>query len=111
MQWQRDVAVSLRKVGGELMEQHDLTGALAAYREALDVSRAVAVKDPGNTQSQRAVSVSLTFVGDVLVNQGDRIGRAGRLSREPRHYACHRRQGPGQHGMAARRRAKPAEGR
>ena len=57
-----------------LVAQGDRTGALAAYREGLDIRHALAAKDPGNTLWQRDVYVSQIKVGNVLVAQGDRTG-------------------------------------
>jgi hypothetical protein len=49
-----------------LRDEGDRAGALAAYRKALAIDEALAVKDPGNTQWQRDLSIS-----------HDRIGRSG----------------------------------
>ena len=66
--------MTLNQVGSVLEVQGDRTGALAAYREGLDIVRALAAKEPGNKQWQRDLSVSLVFVVDVLLAEGDTTG-------------------------------------
>jgi predicted negative regulator of RcsB-dependent stress response len=68
------VASSSNLVGNTLAAQGDTTGALAAYREGLDITRALATKDPDNTQLQNDLSGSLQRVGDMLVIQRDPTG-------------------------------------
>jgi hypothetical protein len=53
------VSVSLNKVGDVLRAQSDLPGALANYREGLDIRRALAKADPSNMVWARDVWVSL----------------------------------------------------
>ena len=71
--WQRDVSVSLGKVGDVRLAAGDRAGALAAYEESLAIRRKLAAADPGNAGWQRDVSVSLNKVGDVRVAAGDRV--------------------------------------
>ena len=71
---QRDLAVSSTKIGNVLREQGDLEAALAAYRESLATTLALAANDPANTDWQRDLSVSLEKVADVLHKQGDLEG-------------------------------------
>ena len=71
---QRDLAVSSTKIGNVLREQGDLDAALAAYRESLATTSALAANDPANTDWQRDLSVSLEKVADVLHKQGDLDG-------------------------------------
>jgi hypothetical protein len=52
IEWQHDVFVSMAKIGDVLWAQGDLPGALTAYRESLDIARALAAKDPDNTKRQ-----------------------------------------------------------
>jgi len=110
-EWQRDLSLSLRRVGEALAAQGDRPGALAADREGLDIMRALVAKDPSNAKWQHDCSESLNRVGDVLVAQGDLTGCARRLSREPRHHARGRRQGPRQHRMATQPQPGPAADR
>lgn len=71
---QREAYLSVIKVGDALAAQGGLTGALAAYRESLDIMRALAAKEPGNAVLQHNVYVSLIKVGETLLAQGDRTG-------------------------------------
>ena len=73
--WQRDVSVSLNKVGDVRRAAGDRPGALSAYEEGLAIMRKLAAADPGNTGWQRDVSVSLNRVGDVRRAAGDRAVR------------------------------------
>ena len=63
--------MSLNKVGDVLLAQGDLVGALASFRQSLDVRRGLAQADPSNAGWQRDLTVSLIKVGDVLLAQGD----------------------------------------
>ena len=72
--WQRERSVMLNRQGDVLSAQGDLAGALAAYREALAVSRRLAAADPSNAGWQRDLSVSQDKLGDVLSAQGDLAG-------------------------------------
>ena len=46
--WKRDLSVSQERIGDVLSDQGDLAGALAAYRESLEVRRLLAEADPSN---------------------------------------------------------------
>ena len=59
-------------MGNVLRDQGDLAGALAAYRESLQVRRRLAEADPSNAGWQRDLSVSLTLMANLLEAQGDR---------------------------------------
>ena len=72
--WQRDLSVSLEKVGDVRLATGDRAGALAAYEESLAITRKLAAADPGNAGWQRDLSVSLNKVGDVRLAAGDRPG-------------------------------------
>ena len=45
----------------------DLTGALAAYRDAMAITERLAARDPGNAEWQRDLFVGNWRVGDVLL--------------------------------------------
>src|SRR5674536_168307 len=64
------LSVSLGRVGNVLRAQGVLPGALAAYREGLDISRALTTKDASNAEWRRDLSISLESVGNVLRAQG-----------------------------------------
>jgi tetratricopeptide (TPR) repeat protein len=72
--WQRDVSVSLNKVGGVLLEQGNLEGARRAFEQDLEIAQRLAEREPENSGWQRDVSVSLERVGDVLFEQGNLEG-------------------------------------
>ena len=73
-QAQRDVSVSLEKLGDVKLRGGDGAGALAAYQEDLDIARKLAAQDQGNAQAQRDVSVSVEKLGDVELQGGDQAG-------------------------------------
>ena len=56
---QRDISVSLDKIGDVKRSQNDNAGALAAYDESLAIARHLAAVDPGNVQWQTDLVVSL----------------------------------------------------
>ena len=58
--------------GDLLQAQGDLSGALAAYRESLALSRRLAEADPSNAVWQRDLSVSLTKLAQFFERIGDR---------------------------------------
>ena len=58
-QLQRDMSVSLDKIGDVKRSQNDNAGALAAYEESLAIARRLAGVDPGNVQWQTDLVVSL----------------------------------------------------
>ena len=70
----RDIAVTLNKIGDVLAARGDRSAALATYREALELSRALAGREPNNPEWRRDVSVGLNKIGDLLVAQDDRDG-------------------------------------
>ena len=101
--WQRDVSVSLNKVGDVRLAAGDRAGALAAYEESLAIRRKLAAADPGNAGWQRDVSVSLDQGRRRAAGGGRPGGRACGLRGEPRHHAQARRHRSGQCRLAARR--------
>ncbi len=54
----RDVSVSLNKVGDVHVAQGDLTQALAAYEQGLEIAQTLAQQDPGNAGWSRDLVVS-----------------------------------------------------
>jgi hypothetical protein len=68
--------LAVAKVGEVLVAQGDLKGALPAYREGLDIARALAAKDPGNAQWQTDVVVSLVKVARVGDDPRPRLSEA-----------------------------------
>ena len=74
--WQRDLSVSLDKVGDVQVAQGDLAGALKSYRDSLAIRDRLAQSDPGNAGWQRDLSVSYEKVRDVQIAQGDLPARS-----------------------------------
>jgi tetratricopeptide (TPR) repeat protein len=68
---QRDLAVSLGRVGDVALRRGELDAAEAAFREALDLDRRMVAVDPTDTQAQRDLAVSLGRVGDVALRRGE----------------------------------------
>jgi len=56
---------------GAVLEDHDAVTALVHFRAALAISERLVERDPSNEIWQRAVSMSRTQVGDLLLQQGD----------------------------------------
>jgi len=71
---QRDVSVSLMKVGSVLQAQGDLPGALQKYCTALVIREHLASSDPSNVYLQWDLFSSHNHVGLVLREQGDFAG-------------------------------------
>ena len=55
--WQRDLSVSLSKVGNILQAQGDLTGALADYQAALAIMKKLTALDPGKAKWKKEQSL------------------------------------------------------
>jgi tetratricopeptide (TPR) repeat protein len=72
--WQRDLSISIERVGDVRRDAGDRAGALAAYEEDLAIARKLAATDSDNAGWQRDVGVSLEKVGDVRRDAGDRAG-------------------------------------
>ena len=70
--WQRDVSVSLNKVGDVRLAAGDRAGALAAYEESLAIMRKLAASDPGNAGWQADLVISLYKVSTVSEPAGAR---------------------------------------
>lgn len=71
---QRDVSVSLIKLGDVKLAQGDNQGALAAYDEALAIRRKLAESAKGDIQAEHDVAVTLSRIGDAKVGLGDSTG-------------------------------------
>ena len=66
----RDLSLGLDRVGAVLKDRGDLAGALAAYRESLDIRRELDARG-SNAQRRHDQFVSLTAIGEVLYADGD----------------------------------------
>ena len=72
--WQRELSVSLNKVGDVRLREDNTDGAIAAYSEALTIVGHLTERDPENLVWQRDVALSLSKVGDVRLRTGDAEG-------------------------------------
>ncbi len=77
---QREVAWTLRSVGDTLEAQGDVAGALALYREGLDVRRQLAAREPDNADLLLDITFSLAAIAQALVAQGDLAGAQASLA-------------------------------
>ena len=71
MQFQRQLAMALLKIGKAQQAQGDLASALKSYRDDLAITDLLAKSDPSNAQWQRDLEVSYLSIGDVQVAQGN----------------------------------------
>ena len=69
--WQRDLSLSLARIGDALGAQGDLTSALRSFRAALAIREHLAAADPESASLQRDLSVAHEKIGDMLRAQGD----------------------------------------
>jgi len=72
--WQRDLSVSLNKLGEVLFYLGDLAGVHKAYQESQAEATRLASANPSNANWQRDLSVSLIKKGEVLFYHGDLAG-------------------------------------
>jgi serine/threonine protein kinase/predicted negative regulator of RcsB-dependent stress response len=73
---QRELATAYQKVGDVQGNPYspnlgDSDGALASYRKALEIRERIAQANPANVEDLRALSSSLSRVGDILWAKGD----------------------------------------
>jgi tetratricopeptide (TPR) repeat protein len=73
-QLQREAYLSLIKAGDALVAQGSIPGALATYRQSLDIIRGLVAGEPDNAVLQHNMYVSLTKIGETLLAQGDHPG-------------------------------------
>jgi len=71
---ERDVSVSLERLGDVRMQLGMTNEALEAYGERLEFARTLLKKQPDNRQAKRDLSVSLNKVGDGKLRLNDREG-------------------------------------
>ena len=72
--WQRDVSVTLNKLGSVDLKGGDTAAALIRYEEALGIMRRLAERDRSNATWQRDLAISIYGLGDVKVQRGDARG-------------------------------------
>ena len=68
---QRDLSVSLNKLGDVLFASGDLAAARNRFEESLKIRQRLAAANPSSAEPQRDLSVSLNKLGDVLFASGD----------------------------------------
>jgi hypothetical protein len=73
-----DLSRGFDTVGDVLAAQGDHAGALASYRDSLNIVRSLSAKAPGNTGLRDDLAVSLDDVGDMLAAQDDLSGALAR---------------------------------
>ena len=69
--YQRELSVSLNKVGDVKLQGDDTDGAITAYSEALTIVGHLAERDPENLVWLRDVALSLREIADVKLRTGD----------------------------------------
>ncbi len=74
MDGSRERSVFLNVRGDVQVKQGDLPGALESYRAGMEIAKALAQRDPRNTDWQRDVAVSWAKIGDLCLRQSDREG-------------------------------------
>ena len=70
-EWQRDLSVSLNKLGDLTVAQGNLPEAQRLFGDSLRIAQRLAESDPGNAAWQRDVWVSHWRVANVLEKQAD----------------------------------------
>ncbi len=76
---QRDLSISLEKLGSVLVAAGDLTGARNRLEEDLKITKRLAEDSPTSAEAQRDLSLCLEKLGDVLVAAGDLAGARKRF--------------------------------
>jgi predicted negative regulator of RcsB-dependent stress response len=68
---EREKSVALDELGDVAVGGGDLPAARKAFEESLAISKALADRDPGNTDCKRDLAIGLNKLGDVEVREGD----------------------------------------
>ena len=97
---QRDVAITLERIGDVLLAAGDRQAALKRYSEGLDIRRRLMARDRDNMQWQHDVTVSLERMGGLFLATGDRRAALRAVWRMPRHPAETGGNGQGQRSVA-----------
>jgi tetratricopeptide (TPR) repeat protein len=69
--WQRDVSVTLNRLGSIALSTSELAEALRADEEALGIMRRLNERDPTNAMWQQELAISLSGIGNVKSQTGD----------------------------------------
>jgi hypothetical protein len=97
-QWQRDVFLSLTKIGDLKAQAGDTTAPTASYGEAVAIARRLAALDPSNPSLRLDLAQGLCKIGDVTLGDADKDARVayyeegleimrGLVQRDPRNSA------------------------
>ncbi len=70
-QWQRDISVTLNRLGSIAFSSGELGDALKADEEALGIMQRLTERDPGNADWQRDLAFILSGIGNVKSQTGD----------------------------------------
>jgi tetratricopeptide (TPR) repeat protein len=79
-QAQRDLSISLSKLGDLLVQAGDLAAAQQRFTQSLKISEQLAATNPASAQAQEDLSVSLDQLGHVLLLGGELAGAQQRFS-------------------------------
>jgi len=79
---QRDLSISLERLGDVAVAAGDLPDAKARHEEGLAIRRKLAQANPTSAQAQRDLSISLEKLGDVAVAVGDLPGAKARYEED-----------------------------
>jgi tetratricopeptide (TPR) repeat protein len=71
---QRDLSISHEKIGNILVRSGNAAGALAEYRQSLNIDTRLSEGDPDNAQAQLDRASSQENIGKLLVSEGDLSG-------------------------------------
>jgi tetratricopeptide (TPR) repeat protein len=69
--WQRDIAVTLGRLGSIALSSGEVSEAVKYGEEALDIMRRLTKRDPSNTKWGQDLASSLSGIGDVRSQTGD----------------------------------------
>jgi eukaryotic-like serine/threonine-protein kinase len=69
--WQRDVSVTLNRLGSIALGSSELAEALKADEEALGIMQRLSERDPTNATWQQELAISLSGIGNVKSQTGD----------------------------------------
>ena len=101
-EWQRDLSVSLNRIGDVQSARGNLEAALQAYQDGLAIARSWPRRTRATPRWQRDLSVSFERIGDVQSARGDLDAALAGLRGRARHRREAGRAGPEQRRVAAR---------
>ncbi len=76
---QRDLSISLERLGGVLVASGDPAGARDRFEQSLKIRERLTASNPVSAEAQRDLSVSLSKLGEALVALGDLAGGRDRF--------------------------------